>query len=95
MTGQEDTVAAGFAKAAAELDYRRGLTNPVADKLREARMTEDEPPSFPTTQTRSGRTIIVCYCGGGSGHEWKPNGRCPSRAPQPMPFDDLAKDLPS
>lgn len=45
----------------------------------------------PTAKTASGRTVIVCYCGGGGAHEWMPYGggtrilACPSWAPEPKP----------
>lgn len=44
---------------------------------------------FPTGTTESGRTVIICYCGGGGIHKWRPNGggfrilACPSDEPQP------------
>lgn len=46
---------------------------------------------YPTGKTTDGRTVIVCYCGGGDIHEWIPNGgglrilACPSHEPQPKP----------
>lgn len=43
---------------------------------------------LPKAVTVSGREVVVCYCGGGDAHEWKPNGggmrimACPSDWPQ-------------
>lgn len=43
-----------------------------------------EPPKG---RTVSGREVVVCHCGGGPAHEWKPNGggmrilACPSDWP--------------
>ena len=45
----------------------------------------------PTATTKSGRVVVVCYCGGGDAHEWRPHGggwrilACPSWDPAPKP----------
>lgn len=48
-----------------------------------------EKTEHPMGTTESGRRVVICYCGGGPIHEWKPNGggmrilKCPPWASEP------------